>query len=92
MSILAMTIAAQLAEDALGPVLGSQLTRDTKKGRIARAAKSAAQMALIRHLKDVEPGDFHYQAPGFAERLAEARRIAGDAAASEIEYLRSHRA
>ena len=92
MSILAMTIAAQLSEDAIGPVLGAQLTRDTKKGRIARAAKSAAQMALIRHLKDVEPGDFHYASEGFAERLAEARRIAGDAAASEIEYLRSHRA
>lgn len=90
MSILAMTIAQQLAEDALGPVLGAQLARDTKKGRIARAAKSAAQMALIRHLKDVEPGDFHYASEGFAERLAEARRIAGDAAASEIEYLRKH--
>jgi hypothetical protein len=49
-------------------------------------------MALIRHLANVEPGDFHYAAEGFAERLAEARRIAGDAAASEIEYLRSHRA
>lgn len=92
MSILAMTIAAQLAEDAIGPLYGSHIAKDTKLGRLARAAKSAAQMALIRHLKDVEPGDFHYQAPGFSERLAEARRIAGDAAASEIEYLRKHRA
>lgn len=90
MSILAMTIAAQLAEDALGPLYGSHIAKDTRMGRLARAAKSAAQMALIRHLKDVEPGDFHYQAPGFSERLAEARRIAGDAAASEIEYLRKH--
>lgn len=90
MSILAMTIAAQLAEDALGPLYGSHIAKDTKLGRLARAAKSAAQMALIRHLKDVEPGDFHYASEGFAERLAEARRIAGDAAASEIEYLRKH--
>lgn len=92
MSILAMTIAAQLAEDAIGPLYGSHIAKDTKLGRLARAAKSAAQMALIKHLANVEPGDFHYQAPGFSERLAEARRIAGDAAASEIEYLRSHRA
>ena len=91
MSILAMTIADQLSDDALGPLYGSHLRRDTKKGRIARAAKSAACMALVRHLADVQPGDFHYAAPGFAERLAEARRIAGDAAASEIEFLRSHR-
>lgn len=90
MSILAMTIAAQLAEDAIGPLYGSHIAKDTKLGRLARAAKSAAQMALIRHLKDVEPGDFHYKAPGFAERLAEARRVAGDAAAAEIAYLRSH--
>jgi hypothetical protein len=92
MSILAMTIAQQLAEDALGPLYGSHIAKDTRMGRLARAAKSAAQMALIRHLANVEPGDFHYAAPGFTERLAEARRIAGDAAASEIEYLRSHRA
>ena len=92
MSILAMTIAAQLAEDAIGPLYGSHIAKDTRMGRLARAAKSAAQMALIRHLVNVEPGDFHYQAPGFSERLAEARRIAGDAAASEIEYLRKHRA
>lgn len=92
MSILAMTIAAQLAEDALGPLYGAHLTKDTKLGRLARAAKSAAQMALIKHLANVEPGDFHYAAPGFAERLAEARRIAGDAVSDEIYYLRSHRA
>ena len=92
MSILAMTIAAQLSEDAIGPLYGSHIAKDTKKGRLARAAKSAAQMALIRHLANVDPGDFHYASEGFAERLAEARRIAGDAVASEIEYLRSHRA
>lgn len=90
MSILAMTIAAQLAEDALGPVLGSQLTRDTKKGRIARAAKSAAQMALIKHLGDVEPGAFHYKSPGFADRLATARRVASEAVEAEIVYLKAH--
>jgi hypothetical protein len=92
MSILAMTIAAQLAEDAIGPLYGSHINRDTRMGRLARAAKSAASMALIKHLANVEPGAFHYQAEGFTDRLAEARRIAGDAAASEIEYLRSHRA
>lgn len=90
MSILAMTIAAQLSEDAIGPVLGAQLTRDTKKGRIARAAKSAAQMALIRHLKDVEPGDFHYKAEGFADRLATARRVAAEAVEAEVAYLKAH--
>ena len=90
MSILAMTIAAQLAEDAIGPVLGAQLARDTKKGRLARAAKSAAQMALIRHLANVEPGDFHYKAPGFADRLATARRVAAEAVEAEIVYLKAH--
>ena len=90
MSILAMTIAQQLAEDALGPELGSQLTRDTKKGRIARAAKSAAQMALIKHLANVEPGDFHYAAEGFADRLATARRVASEAVEAEIVYLKAH--
>jgi hypothetical protein len=91
MSILAMTIAQQLAEDALGPLYGSHIAKDTKLGRLARAAKSAAQMKLIRHLGDVPEGEWRYDAPGFAERLAEARRIAGDAAASEIEFLRRHR-
>ena len=90
MSILAMTIAAQLAEDALGPVLGSHVTKDTKKGRLARAAKSAAQMALIRHLGDVIPGSFHHASPGFADRLATARRVAAEAVEAEIVYLRSH--
>ena len=90
MSILAMTIAAQLAEDALGPLYGSHIAKDTKLGRLARAAKSAAQMALIRHLKDVEPGDFHYQAPGFADRLATARRVAAEAVEAEVAYLKAH--
>jgi hypothetical protein len=91
MSILAMTIAAQLAEDALGPLYGSHINRDTKMGRLARAAKSAASQALIRHLGDVPEGEWHYAAPGFTERLAEARRIAGDAVVSEIEFLRRYR-
>ena len=90
MSILAMTIAAQLSEDALGPVLGAQLARDTKKGRLARAAKSAAQMALIRHLANVEPGDFHYASEGFSDRLATARRVAAEAVEAEIVYLKAH--
>lgn len=89
MSILAMTIADQLSDDALGPVLGSAIRRDTKKGRIARAAKSAACMALVRHLVNVQPGDFHYAAPGFAERLAEARRVAAEAVEAEILFLTS---
>ena len=89
MSILAMTIADQLSDDALGPVLGSAIRRDTKKGRIARAAKSAACMALVRHLANVQSGDFHYQSPGFAERLAEARKVAAEAVEAEIQYLTS---
>ena len=89
MSILAMTIADQLSDDALGPVLGAALRRDTKKGRIARAAKSAACMALIKHLANVQSGDFHYAAPGFAERLAEARRVAAEAVEAEISFLTS---
>jgi hypothetical protein len=89
MSILAMTIAQQLAEDALGPLYGSHIAKDTRMGRLARAAKSAAQMALIRHLKDVEPGDFHYAAEGFSDRLATARRVASEAVEAEIVYLRS---
>lgn len=92
MSILAMTIAAQLAEDALGPLYGSHIAKDTRMGRLARAAKSAASMALIKHIGDAPEGEWHYDASGFTERLAEARRIAGDAVASEIAFLRSHRA
>lgn len=87
MSILTMTIADQLSDDALGPVLGSAIRRDTRKGRIARAAKSAACMALVRHLAAVEPGDFHYASPGFAERLAEARRVAAEAVEAEVRFL-----
>jgi len=90
MGILAMTIADQLSDDALGPVLGSAIRRDTKKGRIARAAKSAACMALIKHLVNVQSGDFHYAAPGFAERLAEARRVAAEAVEAEVAYLKGH--
>jgi len=89
MSILAMTIADELSDDALGPLYGSHLRRDTKLGRLARAAKSAACMALVRHLADVQPGDFHYAAPGFAERLAEARRVAAEAVEAEISFLTS---
>ena len=90
MSILAMTIAQQLAEDAIGPLYGSHIAKDTRMGRLARAAKSAAQMALIRHLKDVEPGDFHYAVEGFSDRLATARRVAAEAVEAEIVYLKAH--
>ncbi len=47
-------------------------------------------MALIRHLKDVEPGDFHYAAEGFSDRLATARRVASEAVEAEIVYLKAH--
>ena len=90
MSILAMTIAQQLAEDALGPLYGSHIAKDTRMGRLARAAKSAAQMALIKHLCDVEPGAFHYASEGFSDRLATARRVASEAIEAEIVYLRNH--
>jgi hypothetical protein len=72
MSLLAFAIADQLADDACGPEWGSQLRRDTKRGRIARAARSAAASALIRHLGDVPPGEWHYAAPG-ARRAPEGR-------------------
>jgi hypothetical protein len=90
MSILTMTIANQLADDACGPVWGSQLRKDTKRGRIARAARSAAASALIRHLGDVPPGEWHYAAPGFDERLAVARSLAGEAFEAEVKYLKEH--
>lgn len=85
-----MTIAAQLAEDALGPLYGSHIAKDTRMGRLARAAKSAAQMALIKHLANVEPGDFHYAADGFSDRLATARRVAAEAVEAEVAYLKAH--
>jgi hypothetical protein len=85
-----MAIANQLADDACGPAWGSQLRKDTKRGRIARAARSAAASALIRHLGDVEPGAWHYAAPGFEERLKAARSVASAAFEAEVEYLRSH--
>ncbi len=90
MSLLVMAIANQLADDACGPAWGSQLRKDTKRGRIARAARSAAASALIRHLGDVEPGAWHYAAPGFEERLKAARSVASAAFEAEVEYLRSH--
>jgi hypothetical protein len=90
MSLLTMAIANQLADDACGPVWGSQLRRDTKRGRIARAARSAAASALIRHLGDVAPGAWHYAAPGFEERLKAARSVAGEAFEAEVSYLKEH--
>jgi hypothetical protein len=86
MSILAMAIADQLSADACGPVYGSHIHKDTKRGRIARRARSAAATALIVHLGDVAPGSWRYDAPGFAERLEEAREVARaafDAAVAE---------
>jgi hypothetical protein len=88
MSLLAFVIADQLADDACGPAWGSQLRRDTKRGRIARAARSAAASALIRHLGDVAPGEWHYAAPGFDERLAVARSVAVEAFEAEVRYLK----
>ena len=90
MSILTMTIANQLADDACGPVWGSQLRKDTKRGRIARAARSAAASALIRHLGDATPSAWHYAAPGFDERLAAARSVAGEAFEAEVRHLKEH--
>ena len=90
MSLLVMAIADQLADDACGPAWGSQRRRDTNRGRIARAARSAAASALIRHLGDVAPGAWHYAAPGFDERLAAARSVASTAFEAEVQYLRSH--
>ena len=90
MSLLTFAIADQLADDACGPVWGSQLRKDTKRGRIARAARSAAASGLIRHLGDVAPGAWHYAAPGFGERLAAARKVAAEAFEAEVSYLRSH--
>lgn len=90
MSLLTFAIADQLADDACGPEWGSQLRKDTKRGRIARAARSAAASALIRHLGDVAPGAWHYAAPGFDERLAAARKVAVEAFRAEVAYLRYH--
>jgi hypothetical protein len=90
MSLLTFAIADQLADDACGPVWGSQLRKDTKRGRIARAARSAAASALIRHLGDVPPGEWHYAAQGFDERLAVARSVAGEAFEAEVRYLKEH--
>jgi hypothetical protein len=90
MSLLTFAIADQLADDACGPVWGSQLRRDTKRGRIARAARSAAAAALVCHLGDADHAAWHYAAPGFEERLAAARKVAVEAFEAEVSYLRSH--
>ena len=91
-SILTMTIANQLADDACGPVWGSQIHRDTKRGNIARAARSAACSALICHIGDVKPGSWRYDAPGFTERLAEARSVAAAAFDAEVVRLKGRAA
>lgn len=90
MSLLAFAIADQLADDACGPVWGSQLRRNTKRGRIARAARSAAASALIRHLGDADHAAWRYDSPGLEERLKAARSVAVEAFEAEVEYLRSH--
>ena len=90
MSLLAFAIADQLADDACGPVWGSQLRKDTKRGRIARAARSAAAAALVCHLGDVDHAAWHYEAPGFGERLAAARKVAAEAFEAEVAYLKEH--
>ena len=90
MSLLTFAIADQLADDACGPVWGSQLRKDTKRGRIARAARSAAAAALVCHLGDADHAAWHYEAPGFGERLAAARKVASTAFEAEVSYLRSH--
>ncbi len=90
MSLLVMAIANQLADDACGPAWGSQLRKDTKRGRIARAARSAAASALIRHLGDADHAAWHYAAPGFEERLAAARSVAVEAFEAEVRYLKEH--
>jgi hypothetical protein len=90
MSILTFAIADQLADDACGPEWGSHIRRDTRRGRIARAARSAAASALIRHLGDVAPGAWHYAAPGFEERLKAARSVASTAFEAEVRYLKEH--
>ncbi len=90
MSLLTFAIADQLADDACGPVCGSQLRKDTKRGRIARAARSAAASALIRHIGDVAPDAWHYAAPGFEERLSAARSVASTAFDAEVSYLKEH--
>lgn len=84
-----MAISAQLAEDAIGPVYGSHISRDTRTGRLARAAKSAAAQALIQHIKNTG-GEWHYAAAGFDDRIAEARRVALAAVVAEVAYLEEH--
>ncbi len=88
MSILTMCIAEQAAEAALGPVYGAHLRKDTKRGRLARAGKSAAAMAVIKRLGDVQPGEWRYDSPRFAERWAELCAYARDVFDAEVAYLR----
>ena len=88
MSILTMCLAEQAAENALGPVFGAQIHKDTKRGRLARAGKSAAAMAVIKRLGDVQPGEWRYDSPRFAERWAELCAYARDVFDAEVAYLR----
>jgi hypothetical protein len=90
MSLLVMAIADQLADDACGPYWGSKLRHDTRVGRIARAARSAAAAALVCHLGDADHAEWHYEAPGFGERLAAARSVASTAFEAEVRYLKEH--
>ena len=61
--------AEQAAENALGPVFGAAIHKDTKRGRLARAGKSAAAMAVIKRLGDVQP------AHGLGGGLAQAEQL-----------------
>lgn len=82
---LAMAIAQQIAEDALGPSYDAHLYKNTKKGRTARALRSAVVQALISYIREsIVEGEWHYAAPNFDARLAEARRVATDAVAAAL--------
>jgi hypothetical protein len=90
MSILTMCLAEQAAEAALGPIYGAQLRKDTKRGRLARAGKSAAAMAVVKRLGDVQPGEWRYDSPRFAERWAELCAYAREVFEAEVAYLVHH--
>ena len=82
-----MVLAEQAAEAALGPVYGAQLRKDTKRGRLARAGKSAAAMAVVKRLGDVQPGEWRYDSPRFAERWSELCAYARQVFEAEVAYL-----
>ena len=75
------------AEAALGPVYGAAIRKDTKRGRLARAGKSAAAMAVVKRLGDVQPGEWRYDSPRFAERWSELCAYARQVFEAEVAYL-----